>query len=245
MNEADRLRAAMRSTERGRGDRFDVEAIMRKGRRLRRRRAARSGAVMLAVVVAIVGTTVALRRAEPPPWGAEPAATAPATAPATPSTDPTAAATEPPRRQALGEIVRTGIRYGDDERVFYFTSVAVPDAPGVTVGLVAGRRAPDGRLTPDHLANDIAGGDRRPGFHQIGYEPSARLLPDDPVPTFGYFVGPAAQITGTVDGRAVAARLARWSEDPDVVVFWFPPQALPPGRRLDGIVARDASGRQL
>ncbi|WP_433686406.1 hypothetical protein ACQP0I_19305 [Micromonospora carbonacea] len=245
MNEADRLRAAMRSTERGRGDRFDVEAIMREGRRLRRRRAARSGAVMLAVVAAIVGTTVALRRAEPPPWGAEPAATAPATPSATPPTDRTPAATDPPSRQALGEIVRTGIRYGDDERVFYFTPVAVPDAPGVTVGLVAGRRAPDGRLTPDHLANDIAGGDRRPGFHQIGYEPSARLPPANPVPTFGYFVGPAAQITGTVDGRAVTARLARWSEDTDVVVFWFPPQALSPGRRLDGIVARDASGRQL
>lgn len=122
----------------------------------------------------------------------------------------------------------SGIRYGADERVFFMVPVDVPQLPRVTIGLVAGRRAPGGRLTSDFLVNDVSGSDRRPGFHEIGYD-QQRVPTDASIPTFGYFVGPAARIVGTVDGRQVEARLVRWSEDPDVVIFWFDPTTLTPG----------------
>ncbi|MGV9804650.1 hypothetical protein, partial [Micromonospora chersina] len=170
-----------------------------------------------------------------------PAAAPPATA--GPSPTPTPGPTEPPARP-VGAVVGSGIRYGADERVFYVVSVDVPELPGVTIGLVAGRRSPTGELTTDYLVNDVEGTDRRPGFHQIGYD-QQRVPTDAPVPTFGYFVGPAARIVGTVDGRHVEARLARWSEDPRLVIFWFDPGVLTPGTPLDGIVARDARGRKL
>ncbi|WP_405433265.1 hypothetical protein [Micromonospora sp. NBC_00617] len=114
--------------------------------------------------------------------------------------------------------------------------------PKVTIGLAAGRRAPDGTLSTDILVNDVEGADRSPGFHQIGYDERSS---DTPVPTFGYFVGPAERIIGTVDGRQVDARVARWSRDKQVVIFWFDPATLTPGERLDGIVARDRGGRRL
>lgn len=118
----------------------------------------------------------------------------------------------------------------------------MPGVPKVTIGLAAGRRAPDGTLSTDILVNDVEGADRSPGFHQIGYDERSS---DTPVPTFGYFVGPAERIIGTVDGRQVDARVARWSRDKQVVIFWFDPATLTPGERLDGIVARDRGGRRL
>jgi hypothetical protein len=36
-----------------------------------------------------------------------------------------------------------------------------------------------------------------------------------------------------------------WSQDPQVVIFWFDPEVLAPGVRLDGIIARDQQGRKL
>lgn len=242
MNEVDELRRAMRATERADRNGLDLAGIMREGRRVRRRRrVAGTGAVAAVVAVLIgVGGTVARTRPPEPPG---PAATAASTATAGPSPTPTPGPTGPPVRPA-GAVVGSGIRYGADERVFFLVSVDVPELPGVTIGLVAGRRSPTGELTTDYLVNDVEGSDRRPGFHQIGYD-QQRVPTDAPVPTFGYFVGPAARIVGTVDGRHVEARLARWSEDPRLVIFWFDPGVLTPGTPLDGIVARDARGRKL
>ncbi|MFI6330143.1 hypothetical protein ACIBBG_17815 [Micromonospora chersina] len=242
MNEVDELRRAMRATERADRTGLDLAGIMREGRRVRRRRrVAGAGAVAAVVAVLIgVGGTVARTRPPEPPG---PAATAASTATADPSPTPTPGPTGPPVRPA-GAVVGSGIRYGADERVFYLVPVDVPELPGVTIGLVAGRRSPTGELTTDYLVNDVEGSDRRPGFHQIGYD-QQRVPTDAPVPTFGYFVGPAARIVGTVDGRHVEARLARWSEDPRLVIFWFDPGVLAPGTPLDGIVARDARGRKL
>lgn len=259
MNETERLREAMRATEQAQRHQFDVELIMRKGRRLRYRRRAAQGGMLLASAAIVVGFALGLRPGGPP---VEPAAepTATANRPAVDTPRPSALDTPPPTLavpptpvapptsavpQPVGEPVTTGIRYGDDERVFYFVAVDLPHAPDVTIGLVAGRRSPDGALIADHLLNDVEGDDRRPGFHEIGYEPSEQMPPATAVPTFGYFVGPAARIDGVVDGHHVAARLAYWSLDPDVVIFWFDPQALTPGQRLDGVVAYDAQGRKL
>jgi hypothetical protein len=264
MNETGRLREAMRATEQAQRHQFDVELIMRKGRRLRYRRRAAQGGMLLASAAVVVGFALGLRPGGPPVEpGAEPTASAtrpagetarpdaldtppptpatpPPATPPTPVAPPTSAAPQP-----IGEPVTTGIRYGDDERVFYFVAVDLPHAPEVKVGLVAGRRSPDGALIADHLLNDVEGNDRRPGFHEIGYEPSDQVLPATAVPTFGYFVGPAAKIVGTVDGYEIIARQTLWSEEPEVVIFWFDPQSVTPGQRLDGIVAYDAQGRKL
>ncbi|PWU57749.1 hypothetical protein DLJ47_01530 [Micromonospora sp. S4605] len=242
MNEADQLRRAMRATERTGPEALDLTTIMREGRRLRRRRrlAGTGAAAMLLAVVA--GATVAVRQAAPPEpeRSAAPAVTAPAVRPSEPTPTPVE-----PRPVPIGGVVDSGIRYGSDERVFYFVAVHLPHEPRVKIGLVAGRRAADGTLTSDFLANDVEGSDRRPGFHEIGYDAYVSSADRPPMPTFGYFVGPASRIIGTVDGRQVDARLAKWSEDPRVVIFWFDPQRLAPGVRLDGIIARDAQGRKL
>ncbi|MGW3606556.1 hypothetical protein [Micromonospora sp. NPDC005161] len=253
MSELDRLRHAMRATERPEAT-LDLAAVMRDGRRLRsRRRVAGAGATTLAVglVAAVVAVVVGALPGDPrtverppqvavaptPPVGVSP------TPPGTPG--PTAATTigraEPPP-SPLGQVVDSGVRHGGDQRVYYVVPVSVPSQPRVKIGLAAGRRAPDGTLTTDLLVNDVEGADRSPGFHQIGYDSGGAAAP---VPTFGYFVGPAHRITGTVDGRQVAARLARWSADKQVVIFWFDPAELVPGDRLDGIIARDTGNRRL
>ncbi|MEH0982281.1 hypothetical protein [Micromonospora sp. CPCC 205556] len=240
MNEVERLREAMRATERTDRTALDLTTIMREGRRLRRRRRfAGAGAVGLSVAVLVVGVAVGVERTRAPePDRAGPAVTAPATRPTVTTPSPAQ-----PQPRPVGDVVDSGIRYGDDQRVFYLVPVDVPRAPRVKIGLVAGRRAAGGELTSDFLVNDLEGSDRRPGFHEIGYDQSGPARP--PVPTFGYFVGPAERIVGTVDGRRITARLARWSEDRQVVIFWFDPAVLAPGVRLDGIVARDAQGREL
>ncbi|MFI9641088.1 hypothetical protein ACIG87_13635 [Micromonospora sp. NPDC051925] len=248
MNEPDQLRRAMRATERPYPDGLDLTVIMRDGRRLRRRRrfvGAGAAALATALVVGGVGFGVRWTRPptpEPPP---APVATAPAVPPtgtSTPTPRPTWRGAE---QRAVGDVVDSGIRYDTEQRVFYFVAVDLPEAPKVTIGLMAGRRSLTGELTPDIMINDVQGSDRRPGFHAIGYGESTPSDDRPPVPTFGYFVGPAKRIVGTIDGRQVDARLARWSRDPDVVVFWFDPADLAPGARLDGIVARDAKGRLL
>lgn len=173
----------------------------------------------------------------PPPAGASP--TAPTSLEPTPP--PTVARDVPPPKP-LGQLMDSEVRHGADQRVYYFVGVSVPGEPKVTIGLAAGRRAANGMLTTDLLVNDVDGADRSPGFHQIGYDERSSTVP---VPTFGYFVGPAHRIVGTVGGRQVDARLARWSIDKQVLVFWFDPAELTPGERLDGIIARAASGRRL
>ncbi|MGI5521243.1 hypothetical protein ACQEUX_09820 [Micromonospora sp. CA-259024] len=249
MSELDRLRHAMRATERP-DAMLDLATVMREGRRLRtRRRVAGAGAATLASGLAAVVVVVALgaRPDDPPPTERPPpVAVAPPSAGVSPmmpdsTPPPTMASGEPPPKP-LGQVIDSGVRHGTDQRVYYVVGVSVPGQPRVSIGLAAGRRAPDGRLTTDLLVNGVEGSDRSPGFHEIGYDERSS---GEPVPTFGYFVGPAQRIIGTVDGRQVDARLARWSVDKQVVIFWFDPGKLTPGERLDGIIARDGSGRRL
>ncbi|MEV4726236.1 hypothetical protein [Micromonospora humida] len=248
MTEFEQLRRAMRATERPYPEDLDLTVIMRDGRRLRRRRRlVGAGATALVTVLMASGVGLGVRWAGPPAPDRPPAraATVPdATPPATASPTPGPTRWEPPRKP-IGEVVDTGIRYGVEQRVYYLVAVDVPEAPRVRVGLMAGRRTPAGELTDDIVLNDVRGSDRRPGFHEIGYDDATPSDARPPVPTFGYFVGPASRIVGTAGGRQVDARLARWSTDPELVIFWFDPVDLTPGVRLDGIVARDRSGRLL
>ncbi|MET8123198.1 hypothetical protein [Micromonospora sp. NPDC005189] len=252
MSELDRLRHAMRATERPDAT-LDLATVMREGRRLRtRRRVAGAGGATLAAGLAVVVVVVAVgARPGDPPTTERPPPVAVAPPPAVVSpmvpnslgpTPPPPTALDVPSPKPLGQVIDSGVRHGTDQRVYYVVSVSVPGQPKVSIGLAAGRRAPDGTLTTDILVNDVEGADRGPGFHQIGYGERASAAP---VPTFGYFVGPAQRIIGTADGRQVDARLTRWSADKAVVIFWFDPADLTPGERLDGIIARDGSGRRL
>jgi len=248
MSEFDRLRHAMRVTERP-GVALDLTVVLREGRRLRTRRRV-AGAATLAAGLTAVGALVAVGiqpgdpptvERPPPVVVAPPPVAASPTAPGSPEPmTPTTMARDIPK--PLGLVVDSGVRHGAEQRVFYVVQVRVPGQPRVSIGLAAGRRAPDGTLTTDILVNDVEGADRSAGFHQIGYDERGA---DAAVPTFGYFVGPAQHITGTVGGRQVNARLARWSVDKQVVIFWFDPADLAPGDRLDGIVARDAKNQRL
>ncbi|MGC4839336.1 hypothetical protein ACLQ3D_33005 [Micromonospora vinacea] len=252
MSEWDRLRHAMRATERPDAV-LDLATVMREGRRLRtRRRVAGAGAATLATGLAAVVVVVAVGASGPgdpaPTEHPPPVAVAPPSAGVSPwaekspgSTPPPTVGRDEPPPKPLGQIVDSGVRHGAERRVYYFVRVSVPGEPKVSMGLAAGRQAPDGSLSTDLLVNDVEGSDRRAGFHQIGYD--ERFA--SPVPTFGYFVGPAKRIIGTVDGRQVDARVAPWSGDKQVLIFWFDPARLTPGERLDGIIARDAGGGRL
>ncbi|WP_329013662.1 hypothetical protein OG271_04845 [Micromonospora rifamycinica] len=248
MNELEQLRRAMRATEGPYHDDLDLTAIMRDGRRLRRRRRfVGAGATALVTVLAAGGVGLGVRWARPPAPDRPPARVATVPTGASPATAPPGPAPtrSEPHRGPLGKAVETGIRYGVDQRVYYVVAVDLPEVPGVRIGLMAGRRTPAGDLTDDIVVNDVRGSDRRPGFHEIGYDDATPSAGRPPVPTFGYFVGPASRIVGTVDGRQVDARLAQWSTDPELVIFWFDPVDLAPGVRLDGIVAQDRTGRPL
>ncbi|MCG5441952.1 hypothetical protein NIE79_005008 [Micromonospora sp. NIE79] len=252
MSELERLRHAMRATERPDAV-LDLDSLMREGRRLRtRRRVAGAGAATLATGLAAVVVVVAVGASgpgDPAPTGhPPPVAVAPPPVGVSPwaekslgSTPPPTVGRDEPPPKPLGQFVDSGVKHGTDRRIYYFVRVSVDGEPKVSIGLAAGRQAPDGSVTTDILVNDVDGSDRSAGFHQIGYDEGSAA----PVPTFGYFVGPAKRIIGTVDGRQVDARVARWSVDKQVLIFWFDPAQLTPGERLDGIIAHDSSGRRL
>ena len=181
MSELDRLRHAMRATERPDAV-LDLATVMREGRRLRtRRRVAGAGAATLATGLAAVVVVVAVGASGP----GDPAPTRAPTAGrrrstvdrclavggevAGPTPPPTVGRDEPPPKP-LGQIVDSGVRHGAERRVYYFVPVSVPGEHKVSIGLAAGRQAPDGSLTTDILVNDVEGSDRSAGFHQIGYD---------------------------------------------------------------------------
>jgi hypothetical protein len=54
-----------------------------------------------------------------------------------------------------------------------------------------------------------------------------------------------AKITTVVHGQTVEAHLAQWTGDPDVVIFWFHPDAVPNSAVLSPLIAYDANGKRL
>ncbi len=131
-----------------------------------------------------------------------------------------------PEHEVLGEVIPSG--FGD--LVFYGVKVREPRLPQTTFGIMAGTRA-GGDLV---VANETSGSDQAPGFHAVT---GGMNVNGHDVPGFGYYVGPAAKITSSTG----VAHQARWSANPDVVVFWFDPGTPDPAR----LKAYNAAGDKL
>ncbi|SFW51158.1 hypothetical protein [Amycolatopsis australiensis] len=233
MNDLDDFRAALRQPPDEPFAEPDLARIMADGTRLRRRRRVLTGAAGIAAaaaVVLVVAFAVQVRQPAPAPVAQPPSPV---------SVTPTASA--PPAAAPMGDVVGTGIQTKSGELVFFARAVDLPELPGVHFGLVAGFRS-GSSLQSVLMANEIRGSDRSFGFHATD---GGELAGNERIPVFGYFAGPAARITTTVHGRTVEAKLARWTEDPNVVIFWFDPAAVPNSGVLTPLIAYDAAGKRL
>ena len=113
----------------------------------------------------------------------------------------------------------------------------------MTISLSIGERDGSGRIDEALAISDDRLADYAAGFHPM----QAPMQLDGGLvqPAFGYYVGRPATITAVFDDvTTVAARLASWSLDPDVTIFWFDPR--------DGAVAEvaelgafDATGARM
>jgi hypothetical protein len=231
VNDLDDLRDAMRTTPDFEPRSLDLAVVMAAGGRLRRRRRLATGAASGLAVLALLVGGAQLLPARDGPRPVAPAAPAPASASAS------APATDDASAEVLGEVVRTGLRVGDAERVLWVTSTD----PG-PLGIMSGRRLADGSLRPDVLANETDDTGREAGFHA---GQAAMVVDGSNTLAFGYYVGPATRITARASGRKIIAKQATWSEDPSIVLFWFTPNQVKPGMELSGLTAYDSRGGKL
>jgi hypothetical protein len=240
MNDLDDLRDALHTPPGFVAGSLDLTTIMRDGGRLRRgRRLAAGSAAAVAGVALLVGGNQLIAHDNPSPRTG--AAQAPASqVPARPVPDPTATG---PTDDALGDVIRTGLPAKQGEWVLYATAISDPAIPGTTFGVMLGVRKPNGEVVESITTNETEGSDRAPGFH--GLEGSM-IVEAGKSPPFGYFVGKATRITVERAGSApLTAHQAVWSEDPDVVIFWFDPEKVPEGAYLRNATAYDRGGDKL
>jgi hypothetical protein len=219
MTDLDNLRTALRTPPPEECGALDIERIMSAGKRIRRRRRVQGGAGIVAVAAAVVLVVAGADRLKTDTPAAVGGPSLTTSAPVA-TLDPSQEAQVP-----LGDVISTGIRDPLGERVFYVVKVNLPvELPDTHFGLMAGHRTADGQLTSEQMSNEVTGSDRRPGFHVLD---GGDLVRGQFLPVSGYYVGPAEKITTTVHGNTVEARLAKWSEDPSIVVFWFTQEDVP------------------
>jgi hypothetical protein len=225
MSRLDDLKDAMAAPPDFTAQPVDLGEIMAAGGRIRRRRrlgvTAASGLVVAALLVG--GTQLTGTAARP---GFE----LPAGAPGSTSPSPD---TSDRNKPAWGKVESIG--YGD----WVVYAIAIQDAaiPQTAFGVMAGVRKPGGSVQPVVETNESSGSDKSPGFHAIE---GSMEVNGKTSPTFGYYVGPAAKITGMSGGQRVTAGRATWSEDPSVQFFWFGT-----AQRVTKISAFDKSGTKI
>jgi hypothetical protein len=105
-----------------------------------------------------------------------------------------------------------------------------------------GVRKKNGELESGVMSNETEGSATAPGFHALE---GSMVIDPGRTPAFGYYVGAATKITAKIHGKPVTAHHAAWSENPQVVIFWFDPAKLSAGSNPDGATAYDRSGRKL
>jgi hypothetical protein len=141
-----------------------------------------------------------------------------------------------------GRVIPSGIRDAGGELVFYGVRIHTQQLPGVTFGIMAGRRDSAGGLTAEVETNETQGSASSAGFHAVEAASSVGS-PAVAVPEFGYYAGPAATITAREGGRQVQAHLARWSANPRIVIFWFTPSST--GSAPQNLTAYSTAGHKL
>jgi len=228
MTDVDLLRRALREIPAESFAELDLAQMMATGARIRRRRRTLvGGGVVVTTAVVLFAAVAAGQLTHDVPSPAQP---------------PPSAPIEEPVAAPLGDVVPTGIHDARGELVFYFVRVTAPELPKVAFGIASGHRTPSGKLVPGIVDNDTSRPALEPGFHPImGGNSETGVF----VPAFGYFVGDAARIDAVVSGKLVQARCARWSEDPSVTAFWFPPGLVPSADLLTRPIAYNALGKPL
>jgi hypothetical protein len=201
MTDLETFRTALRGPDDGRPPALDD--IMTAGRKLRRKRRLMTATLVAAVLVAATGSAVAV-------W--------PSQGPA-----PVQAAVWPPGPSNVdgswGEAVDTGIVQKNRGIVVTAFHNDNPAYPAIKFGVRACAAAADDRLAPCTNTFDDVAPDNSPGFHSIELP---TIIDGFDFPMYGYYVGPAATITVKSRGKVVTAKTATWSENPGVVLFWFP-----------------------
>jgi hypothetical protein len=195
------FRAALRGPDDGRPPALDD--ILHAGRKLRRRRRLGTVSIAAAALAAATGATFAVQHAQTP---------SPIRAAAWPTVSPGADG-------SWGQPVDTGIEQNNREIVvtaFYNNN---PAYPTIKFGVRSCAATPAGRLAPCTNTFDDVAPDNSPGFHAIELPTNVNGIN---FPMYGYYVGPATTITVKSRGKVVTAKTATWSEDANVVFFWFP-----------------------
>lgn len=238
MTDLESLRSALREPPSESFSAPDLAKIMADGGRIRRRRRLATGGGVAAAVVAVV--VVIFGAGE---LGRSGTVSTPAAAPTLSVAVPSATSEFPvPKHTQLGTLVDTGISSSQGELMIYGVKIDGSVAPGVTFGMMAGVRDATGSVTDVYLGNQTSGSDVAPGFHSLnGTLNAAGTF----IPTFGYYVGPAAKITTTVHGQTVQAHLAQWSENSAVKILWFAQQDVPDSNLMTPPKAYDAAGNLL
>ena len=149
-----------------------------------------------------------------------------------PSEEPSEAA--PPAESPATAVIPTGIKAGGGEWVLYSKPIKDAAIPKTTFGVMLGLSKAGGKPQDAVMTNETGGSDRAPGFHAVQGGMEIDL---GKTPTFGYYVGPAAKITGKVGGKKVTA--SRAPLDAKTQVFWFD------ATDLRDLAAFDATGKKL
>jgi hypothetical protein len=201
MTDLDTFRAVLRGPDDGRPPALDD--IMHAGQKLRRKRRLITATIAAAALIAASGSTAAVWQAQRP--------------------SPVQAAVWPQTSDGMdgswGQVVDTGITQKDRQIVVTAFLNVNPAYPKIKFGVRACATTVDDRLTPCTNTFDDVPPDNSPGFHSI--ELPTNIEGFD-FPMYGYYVGPAATITVKSRGKVATAETATWSENPSVVLFWFP-----------------------
>lgn len=197
----------------------------------------------MAVAVAAVALTAGCAgdNGPRPQWQA--AAAAPASSAPAPKAPKPNIQSDLQLKGPLGELIRTGLREpGGQEYVIYGVTGAGVGSPK-DFGFAIGFLEPKNKVTADDTVTEWEGSPSAPGFHPMNGQ---KELADGSVqPAYGYYVGTPAKITVKEAGRPIEARLARWSHDPGVTVFWFDPADVQDDERWAELGAYDAAGTKL
>jgi hypothetical protein len=246
MNELDRLRDDLHAEPDVPFGPPDLAAVMGTGRRIRRRRQLTAASATGLAVVAVAGLVISVGRLSTAPVSpAAPASAVPSViaTPSTPEPRVTPPQTGSPTPTFGKHTVRTGVMLAEGEFALVVEAIDLEAAPDVRFGVSASVIRPNGEVKPLVTSSEYQGSDVSPGFH-AGYQTTMSGV--NQVPMFGYYAGPAAQITGrTADGSAVDSTRSPAKIDGDLIVlYWFDPATAGAGPITD-MLAYDDDGVQL